>query len=284
MKILGDYHLHTRYSDGLAKVFDMVRAARERGLSEVAITEHGFGAWGPGLRRRNLERLRGDIESARAEMPVLFGIEANIVSEDGRIDLKDDERGQFDIVLLGLHLRVCYAWKTFFTFFIPNMFWNVIHWVPVGRIRKNTETVKKAVMRNQIDILAHPGRYFKVDVVEVAKICAERNTLMEINTKKISFRPVDFERMRAAGAKFIIGSDAHSVKRVGDCARAEEFLKNCTYDESEIINLKQTYTQYKNKNKKEKTADATKNKEPALETTGTQEEVIKRKRGWFKSK
>jgi histidinol phosphatase-like PHP family hydrolase len=84
-----------------------------------------------------------------------------------------------------------------------------------------------------------------LDVVDVARVCAGRGTLIELNSKKISFRPIDFERMAQVGAKFIINSDAHSPKRVGDIARAEEFLKNCDYDQSIIINLNQTFTEYK---------------------------------------
>jgi len=126
------------------------------------------------------------------------------------------------------------------------MFWKIIRWTPRRRIGKNTEIVQIAIEKNDIDIWTHPNRYFKLDVVEVAKTCAARGTLLELNSKRISIRPIDFERCLAVGAKFIIGSDAHTPKRVGDFARVEEFLKNCDYKEDDIINLKQTWTQYKN--------------------------------------
>ena len=42
MKFFGDYHTHTKYSDGHNEVVDMVRAAEEQGLSELGISDHSF--------------------------------------------------------------------------------------------------------------------------------------------------------------------------------------------------------------------------------------------------
>ena len=41
MKYYGDYHTHSRYSDGREQVESIAEAARWRGLSEVAVTDHG---------------------------------------------------------------------------------------------------------------------------------------------------------------------------------------------------------------------------------------------------
>ena len=115
--------------------------------------------------------------------------------------------------------------QSLFTYLIPNWFWACVCWTPQGRRDKNTEIVKRAIMENNVDIWTHPNRYFRVNVVEVAKICAERGTLIELNGKSISFRPIDFERMIAVGAKFIINSDAHRVQSIGKVDKVLEFLK-----------------------------------------------------------
>ena len=167
-----------------------------------------------------------------------FGIEANIRGIDGQLDVKDSDRKKIDILLAGFHRGVKPAGiKSFFRFFLPNYFWAMLHWTPKGRIKKNTEIAKRAIQKHDIDIYAHPNRYFKVDVVEVAKVCAERKTLVELNGSRISFRPIDFERMLAVGAKFIINSDSHYAKRVGVVDRVYEFLKYCDFEEKDIINL-----------------------------------------------
>jgi len=249
MKLFGDYHLHSNFSrDGRATIIEMVRAAKDKGMQEIAITEHGFGAWYNGMRKKNFEKWQGDIESARADMPVLMGIEANLVSHSGKIDIDDEDSKKFDIVLFGVHLAVLYSVRAFFFFFVPNMFWKLVRWTPKGRKRKNTQAVINAIENNRIDVWVHPNRYFRLNVIEVAEVCAKRGTLLELNSKKISFRPIDFERMIRVGAKFIINSDAHNTSRIGETARVEEFLKNCDYNEDDIINLKKTFTEYKKKN------------------------------------
>ena len=42
MRIFGDYHTHTYYSDGKRSVAENVAAALKRGLEAVAISDHGF--------------------------------------------------------------------------------------------------------------------------------------------------------------------------------------------------------------------------------------------------
>jgi putative hydrolase len=237
--------MHTWYSDGDTGVARMVRAAKERGLLEIAIADHGMSRPFGGLSWRKLPKLISEIESAVPEMHVLLGVESNIVSTKGHIDVDDRLREKLDIVLMGVHLFVMYSFTAWFTFFLPNIFYNILHWVPKCRVRKNTEIVKRAVENNQIDIWTHPNKYFRVNVVDIAAVCAKRGTLIELSGKKIHFRPIDYERMQALGCKFIINSDAHDPKHVGEHTRAEEFLRNCDYDPRSIINLNQSWTDFK---------------------------------------
>ena len=271
MKIFGDYHTHTSNSDGRATVLEMVRAGKERGLEEMAITDHGFSKLIKGLKRRHFDKIIGEIESARGEMKVLLGIESNIISVNGSIDVDQEIQSKLDLLLCGVHVAVFFSFRGFFRFLLPNLFFGVIRWTPRFQINFNTKVVKKAIEKNKIDILTHPSRYFKVDVEEIASACVARGTLIELNSKRISFRPIDFERMAKAGAKFIINSDAHSPKRVGDTARVEEFLKHCDYDPAIIINLNKTFTQYKKEHAQN-------------DVSGTNQEgnTLPKKRGFFR--
>lgn len=246
MKFQGDYHTHTVASDGKATVLDMVTAAKDKGLREIAITDHGFGKIFWGLRKKKFEHQIGEIESARAELPTLLGIEGNLMNCRGKIDIKPNVREKLDIVLFGVHVNVRFSLGAMFTFLFPNLLWAFLHFTPRFQRRYNTKLVRRAIENNEIDVWTHPNKYFKIDVIEVAKVCMARGTLIELNGKRIHFRPIDFERMSKLGCKFIINSDAHKPRRVGDFARAEEFLKNCEYDPKTIINLNQTFTEYKN--------------------------------------
>lgn len=244
MKIWGDYHTHTDGSDGSGSIEAMVKVAAERKLEELAITDHAHGKLFRGFKQKNYARAKALLEKAGADHGVrtFFGVEANITGVNGEIDVRPKHRNVIEILCCGVHRIVKPAnIRSYFTYFIPNYFWSFLHFTPKGRIRKNTEVVKRAIEKNNIDILTHPGRYFKVDVVEIAKVCAERGTLMELNGKKISFRPIDFERMLAVGAKFIINSDAHSPRYVGSADRCFEFLKSCDWKQEDIVNLSGPY-------------------------------------------
>jgi len=245
MKILGDYHIHTDNSDGKATVEQMVHAAKSAGLTEVAITDHGHGRWFRGIKPKHYPMVKALVEKCGEENDIktLFGVEANITGTAGQIDFCcEEEYNNLDILLCGVHRFVKPAnILSFFTFFIPNWFCSIIRFFPKSLIAKNTEVVKRALSKNNVDVFVHPNRYFKINVVEVAKVCAERGILIELNSKKISFRPIDFERMLAVGAKFIINSDAHTPRRVGVTAKVEDFLKLCDYKEDDVINLKGTF-------------------------------------------
>jgi|GEM_PF-690685 len=272
-RILGDYHTHTNNSDGHDTVETMVRAAAERGLSEIAITDHGPGKLIGRISPKKYSMVKALAEKTGIEnnIKVYFGIEANVTGTNGQIDVKCEDLcstagkgagnsakdktdkdkpdttsqnseqtggGCIDILLCGIHRTVMPAnISSFFTFFLPNWFWSLIGWTPRGRVIKNTEVIKRVISNNNIAIWTHPNRYFRLDVVEAAKVCAERGTLIELNGKRISFRPIDFERMLSVGAKFIIGSDAHRAGRVAEVGRVWDFLSLCDYKDEDIVNL-----------------------------------------------
>lgn len=254
MKIYGDYHTHTTDSDGKNSIDENIAAAKKRGLQAVAITDHAHYRARNKKKRRQLGLLAKaqTIKSGKERgIQTLYGVECNIVGTNGDIDVTNDERKLYDIVVCGFHASVKPKkfWEIF-TFYLPNLFWMglrqlKIDWTPKGRIRKNTQVVVNAIERNNIDILSHPNRYFRVNVLEVAKACIARGTAMELNNKKISFRPIDFERMAAMGAKFVIDTDSHKAENVGRVDRVEAFLKLCDYDPSCILNLDQPFARPK---------------------------------------
>ena len=256
MKVYGDYHTHTLDSDGQNTIDENVAAAKKRGLSEVGITDHAH------YRARNKKKRIENALLNKAQVlrsgqtyniKTFYGVECNVVGMDGDIDIAADERRLYDYLVCGIHMSVQPKkfWQ-FFTYYLPNMFWFAmrrlgINWTPKSLIRKNTKAVVNVIEKNNIDILSHPNRYFRVDVIEVAKACVARGTAMELNNKKVSFRPVDFERMVAMGVKFVINSDAHKAENVGRMDRVDNFLKLCDYDSSCILNLEKPFVRPKAK-------------------------------------
>lgn len=256
MKVYGDYHTHTTDSDGINTIDENIAAAKKRGLNEVGITDHAH--YRSHKKKKRVEAaLLNKAQVQRSAktygIKAFYGIECNVVGMDGDIDIPSDERKLYDYLVCGIHVSVQPKkfWQMF-TYYIPNMFWFLvrrlgINWTPKSLVRKNTRAVVNVIEKNNIDILSHPNRYFKVDIIEVAKACIARGTAMELNNKKVSFRPVDFERMVAMGAKFVIDSDAHKAENVGRMDRVDNFLRLCDYDPSCILNLDKPFKRPKAK-------------------------------------
>ena len=102
--IRGELHCHTTASDGRNTIEQMAEAARERGYSYIAITDHsashGFGNdVQPDELRAQIEHIRGlDIEG----ITVLAGSEVNIHT-DGSLDYEDDLLEQLDWIMASMH-------------------------------------------------------------------------------------------------------------------------------------------------------------------------------------
>ena len=207
MKITGDYHTHTPYSHGKSTVIQNVMQAAKMGLKQIAITDHGFSHVLFCVREWKFPNLRYEIEQAGKLVPeieVLVGLEANIVRNNGKIDIPKKLTHYFDIVVAGYHRAAKMGFVNFFT--------KTLKW---GRKKTNTKMITNALRRNKIDILAHPGRDLKVDIMEVARVCAETDTYFEINESSGKFTPTQLKEIATTGVKFVINSDAHHYAKIG---------------------------------------------------------------------
>ena len=110
MVLTADYHTHTQYSDGETTVLENVTRAKELGLKEIAITEHGFSHVIFGLRRKEVSAYTKEIREAQEQTGVrtLVGIESNIRGRSGKCDLKEKDYENFDVYLAGVLLVIRY--------------------------------------------------------------------------------------------------------------------------------------------------------------------------------
>ena len=104
--IKGDLHVHTNWSDGSHDLGALVQAAKKKGYSYIAITDHtkGLGV-AHGLDEKRLAeeiRLIDEANKKLSGFRVLKGTEIDIRS-DGRLDLTDDALAGLDIVVASIH-------------------------------------------------------------------------------------------------------------------------------------------------------------------------------------
>ena len=245
MALLADYHTHSKFSrnnHGKGSVEDNVRVAYEKGLAQVAITDHGFNQKLYGVRRKDIPDLKQKIEDAKEMYPidVLLGVEANLISSNGDIDIVEDDYKDLDILLCGFHRLVkSTSKKQQMGFVFKNIICEIFHHTSKKQREKNTNAYINAMRKYDIDILTHLNHACKVDVEKVARVAKETNTLIELNGKRLGMTDKEILKCYELGCKFVVDSDAHSANRVGDCHLGLEAALRLRIPDSAIVNYNQ---------------------------------------------
>jgi DNA polymerase (family 10) len=201
--IRGDLHCHTTLSDGHNTLDEMVDAARARGYSYLAVTDHsashGFGNdVQPGRLAERIEEVR------RFDPPrgfrLLAGSEVNILP-DGSLDYEDELLAELDWVMASVHT----------SFKISE--------------RKMTKRVIAAIEHPLVDCVGHlTGRLigrrdpYDIDVERVAEAAARTGTMLEINGNP-NRRDMSERHARLAaeaGVMICVNTDAHRVSTLGN--------------------------------------------------------------------
>ena len=241
MILSSDYHTHTVYSHGKGKVIDNALVAKEKGLIELGISDHGFAHPVFGLSKRKLPNIRRDCDRATKEtgVKVLLGIESNIIGTDGTVDLKEKYYDYFDIFFAGLHKMVMFKPLTFFSLGLPDMLLSKFHKKNVSKslIKRNTKTFINVIKNNPVDAITHLNYCCYADAVEVAKAARDYGTYIELNAKKVHLSDEELFAIAQTGVRFIISSDAHTPDRVGEISLVEKWLDRCEIDRNQIDNI-----------------------------------------------
>ena len=241
MILTADYHTHTPYSHGENTIEENAERAKELGLKEIGIADHGFGHILYGIRRRQMDGYRQECEQAaqKTGVSVLAGIEANILSVDGKTDVKEKEYDQLDYYLCGKHIFVWYRGVSGFCYGCRNFLAGKSGEKATPRLRKdNTRAYVNTIKNNPIDAITHLNYCSPSDSLEIAKCAADYGTYIELNSKK---RHLTDDELSAivdkTSVRFIIGSDAHSKDRVGEIHLVEEQLARLSFPMDRIDNI-----------------------------------------------
>jgi DNA polymerase (family 10) len=196
-EIRGDLHCHTTLSDGSNTLDEMVEAARRRGYSYLAITDHsathGFGddVQADALLDRVAEI--HDVDAATKRIKVLAGSEVN-VGPDGSLDYDDDVLAELDWVIASIHTSFRMSGE------------------------RMTRRIISAIEHPLVDCIGHlTGRLllrrdpYELAVEPIFEAAAANGTMIEINA---SPRRRDLNEGHArlaadAGVLIAINTDAH---------------------------------------------------------------------------
>lgn len=240
MKLIADFHTHTKYSHGKGTIRENIEAAAKKGLKTIAIADHGPSHIGFGVKWKDIEEMRNEIEKIKKErddIEILLGVEANIISLDGKIDVPPDMVDKFDIILAGYHIGAMpSSLKDGVNLFLINHLSKLIPSLRKKARLQNTKAVVAAINNNKIDILTHPGSKADIDTLEIAKAASKRGTALEINASHGSMTVEYVKIAMKEGVKFVINSDAHSPEVIGNFQKGIEIAKEAGLPEERIIN------------------------------------------------
>lgn len=225
MRVEIDTHTHTLASGhAYNTIREMAKAAKEKGLKALAITEHAPEM--PGSCHlfyfTNLKVVPRKIEG----IDILFGSELNIMDAEGHVDLPTSTIKGLDITIASMH-PPCYKGE------------------------KTLEEVTRAYInimeREDIDIIGHPddGR-FPVDYEALVKAGKRTGTLLEINNA--SLRPGGYransrenalkmlEYCKKYEAMIVLGSDAHFDTAIAEYPYVNEVIEEAGFPVELIAN------------------------------------------------
>ena len=242
MQLTADYHTHTPYSHGKNTVAENAAVAKERGLKQIGISDHGFSHVAFGIRRKQVENYVKECRAASKEygIDVLVGIESNILGVEGKGELNKKDFENFDIYFCGKHVFVWYS--TFgdcVKYGAGNFFFDKFGKNPSEKlIKRNTLAYINTIKNNPIDAITHLNYLSPCDTLEVAKCAADYGVYIELNSKKTHLSDEQLnEILQKTSARFIIDSDAHSKERVGEIELVKAQLARMNFPLERIDNI-----------------------------------------------
>ncbi|OZV12271.1 histidinol-phosphatase [Tissierella sp. P1] len=251
MKLIGDYHTHTIYSSGFRKegkhaigtIRDNAEAALAKGLSEIAITEHGPGHYLYGVRKKRIPLMRDEIDRLNEEfMPkglkILLGIESNLVGLDGTLDVDEKLLKYIDFLIMGYHYGATpKTLKDGIGLYVLNPISKIFHIGKEKAKELNTRAYIKALGKYPINMISHPGSKAVVDIVELAREANKYGTALEISAKHSQLSVESIKLLLDMDVIYMVNSDAHRPEDVGNVENGIRKAKEANLPLDRIKNI-----------------------------------------------
>ncbi len=226
--IKGDFHIHSKYSDGKDDIETLAKEGIKRGYSYIAITDHSVSLKvANGLSVENLEKQWYEIDRINKKYKnkiwILKGIESDILP-DGSLDYPDEILQKFDLVIGSIHTHFKMDKK------------------------EMTERILKAMDNKYLKVIGHiSGRLinfrepYEIDYVSIFKKAVKKNIALEINAQpeRLDIADIYIKEGKKYGVKFIIGTDSHIAESFDYIIYGVGKARRGWLEEKDVIN---TYT------------------------------------------
>jgi DNA polymerase (family 10) len=224
--IRGELHSHTAETDGRNRLVEMAEAARERGLTYLAVTDHSQTLrMVDGLDERRLMAQADEIDRLNERLQgftILKGIEVEIL-EDGSLDFPDSVLQRLDLVIGSVHTRFQLTRE------------------------QQTARILRAMDHRCFSILGHPsGRLigerepYAVDMAAVIRRAKERGCFLELNANpaRLDLSDIHCQMARDAGVLIAINTDAHSTAEFGQLRHGVNQARRGWLEKKDVLNTR----------------------------------------------
>lgn len=197
--IKGDLHVHSSWSDGGARVSEMIQAARGLGYAYLAMTDHSQSlSISRGLSEERVQAQGDSLEAINRQFEdftVLKGTEVDIL-KDGRLYYRDEVLEDLDVVIASVHSHF-----------------------KLDR-EGQTDRIIAAIKHPRVNVIGHlsgrllgrrPG--YELDIERILEACATHQVALEINAhpERLDIDEKTARRAARLGVKMAVSSDAHDV-------------------------------------------------------------------------
>lgn len=223
MKLSIDLHTHTIASGhAYSTLRENIAAARARGIRILGTSDHAMAM--AGVENNAVFDNYQAVPRVLDGVVILCGVEANILSADGAIDIDLDHK-KLDYAIVSLH-RQCFQ---------------------PADVKTNTDAIINAGRHPLVKIIGHPDdARFPLDYERLSDFIVEEDLFCELNNsslKKNGPRIGAEENLRVLlglgkekNMKVIVGSDAHMDVDVGNFELAKVLINELDYPEELIVN------------------------------------------------
>ncbi len=220
-----DPHIHSVASGHgePSTITDLARQAASQGLKMIGITDHG-----PATRHSAKESYFRSLplcERAKFGVEILYGVELNILTFDGKVDLDDSILNNLDYAIASLHRPV----------------------IKPGTIEENTRAYISAMHHPKVRIIGHCDDVkYPADYPALLETAMRCRVLLEINNSSLDphgYRgdtrhniQTILNLCRRYNYPVVLSSDSHTLASVGNFSCALEEISRISFPRHLILN------------------------------------------------
>ena len=222
--IRGDLHIHSKWSDGILSLDDMIERIKKFNYEYMAITDHSTSNYyGRGLDdKRVYEKISyiGKLKSKFKDFRILMGSEIDI-REVGKFDYPESIIKKMDIAIGSMHSSF------------------------LNTEAENTARVVSAAKNKYIDFIAHPtgvvfgsrAPYF-IDIERLIAAAAENNKALEINSYylRTDLNEQNARQASKMGVKLVINTDSHRPNNMDMIRLGVDIARRAGLGKKDVLN------------------------------------------------